>query len=95
VEELGLPELTSEQIEELCTTVEDAAKKYIFSKVSPKMVERFNISVEAEGEKPLRLIVDVDIALAPSLKEYAIDQLVKDATKEALKASDDYLRKLK
>ena len=95
MEKLGLPDLTSAQIEELCTTVEDAARKHVFSKVSTKMVERFNISVEAEGEKPLKLTVDIDIALSPSLKDYAIDQLVKDATKEALKASDDYLRKLK
>jgi len=95
VEELGLPELDSEQIETLCTVAEEAARKYVFSKVSSKKVERLNISVEAEGERPLSLTVDVDVALSPSLKDYDVDQLVKEAVKEALKASDDYLRKLK
>ena len=95
VEEMGLPELNSEQIETLCAAAEEAARNYVFSKVSPKKVERMNISAEAEGERPLSLTVDVDIALSPSLKDYDVDQLVKEAVKEALKASDDYLRKLK
>jgi len=52
VEELGLPELTAEQTEALCLTAENAARKYIFTKVSPKMVAHLDVSVEADGAKP-------------------------------------------
>jgi len=34
VVELGIPELTNEQIEEACATAEDAARKHVLSKVS-------------------------------------------------------------
>ena len=95
METLALPELTSEQIENLCSTVENAAREHIFSKVSAKMVEKLNISVEAEGAKPLDMTIDVEAALSPQAKGVALNKLVDDAAKEALKAGEDYLRTLK
>ena len=32
--EFGIPELTTEQIETLCSTAEDAARKYVLSKIT-------------------------------------------------------------
>ena len=93
--ELGIPELTTEQIEAVCSNAENAARKYIFSKVQLKMVEKLDISVEAEGTKPLNLAVDVDLALAQQEKDVDLKKLVDEAVKEALKASEDYLRNLK
>jgi hypothetical protein len=95
VDELGIPELTTEQIETLCTTAEDAARKYILAKVPSKMVERLDISVEAEGAKPLNLTVEVELELSPQAKDIDADALVDEAVKEALGASEKYLRKLK
>lgn len=95
METLSLPELTSEQIENLCSTVENAAREHIFSKVSSKMVEKLNISVEAEGAKPLDMTIDIEAALSPQTKSVALTQLVDDAAKEALKAGENYLRTLK
>jgi len=95
VEELGIPELTSEQIEELCSIAEEAARKYVFSHVSQKRIELLNISVEAEGTKPVTLTVDTDIILSPIMKDFDVQKLVKEATKEALKEAEKYLRKLK
>jgi DNA-binding protein YbaB len=94
VEQLGIPELTTEQIETLCTTAENAARKHVLAKVSSKMVEKLNISVEANGSKPVNLTVEIDMALAPQLKDFAVDRLVREAVKEALKASENYLRKI-
>ena len=48
MEELGIPDLTTEQIEMLCAKAENAARKYILSKVPSKMVEKLNISVEVD-----------------------------------------------
>ena len=46
MEELGFPELTGEQIEELCSVVEETARKYVLSKVAQKRIEKLNISVD-------------------------------------------------
>ena len=95
VDDLGIPELTIEQIEALCSNAENAARKYILSKVPLKIVEKINISVEAEGTKPLNLTVDMDLALAQQEKDIDLKKLMDEAVKEALKASENYLRKLK
>ena len=93
--ELGIPELSTEQIEILCSTAENAARKHVLSKVSSKMIDRLDISVEAEGSKPLNVIVEINLALMPEAKDLDAQALAKEATTEAHKASENYLRKLK
>jgi len=94
VEELGIPDLTPEQIEMLCATAENAARKYILSKVPSKMVEKLNISVEAEGTKPVNITVEIDLELSPKMKDFDADKLANEAVEEAHKTSENYLRKL-
>jgi DNA-directed RNA polymerase alpha subunit len=94
VEELGIPDLTTEQIETLCATAENAARKHILSKVSSKMVEKLNISVEVDGTKPVNVTVEIDLELSPKIKDFDADTLVNEALKEAHKTSENYLRKL-
>ncbi len=95
MEELGIPDLTTEQIEMLCDAAENAARKYILSKVSAKMVEKLNISVEADGTKPVNITVEIDLELSPKMKDFDADKLVNEAVKEAHKVSENYLRRLK
>ena len=95
VEELEIPELTTEQIETLCSTAEDAARKHVLSEVPSKNVERLNVSVEAEGSKPLNLSIDVDLELAAQGKDVDAKDLADKAIKEALRAAENYLRTLK
>lgn len=94
MEELGLPELNSEQIEELCSIAEEAARKHILSKVSQKKIETLNVSAETEGTKPMTLTVEVDISLSPSMKDFDIEKLANEAVKEAFRSAENYLRKL-
>jgi hypothetical protein len=93
--ELGLPELTTEQIQTLCETAENAARKNILSKISSKMVDRLDISVEAEGTKPVDLTVEINLVLNAAAKTVDADKLVKEAVAEAHLASENFLRKLK
>ena len=90
--DLGLPDLTYEQIEQASSAAEDAARKHVFSKVKQKEVLCLNISVEAEGTKPLNFTVEVDLTLAPEAK---LDEktLTEEAVAEAFKAIETYLRK--
>lgn len=94
MEELGLPDLTTKQVEEVCSEAEEAARRYILSKVHSKMLEKLNIIVEANGTKPLNITVEIDLSLSPKIKRFDVNTLVKNATKEAFRASENYLRKL-
>ena len=95
MEELGLPDLTTEQIETLCSTAEHAARKHILSKVPLKMVDKMNISVEVEGAKPVNVTVEVDLMLSSKIKDIDAEALANDAAKAGFEASEIYLRKLK
>ena len=95
MEDIGLSDLTPEQVEELCSKAEEAAREYVLSKVPPKRVETLNISVETEGGKPLTLTVDVEIVLSPLMQEYDVQRLADEAVKEAFKSAEKYLRELK
>jgi hypothetical protein len=95
VVELGFPELTTEQIETLCSTAENAARKYILSKVSNKDIDRLDISVEADGSKPVNVTVEIDLILASQTKNVDAEALVKEAVNEAHEATENFLRKIK
>lgn len=95
MEDLGIPELTSEQIEALCTLAEEAARKHVLSRVSAKKVEALNVCAEVEGTKPVRLAVDVGVELAPSVEEVKSENLVDEAVAAAFKAAERYLRELR
>ena len=95
MEELELPELTTEQLEVLCSNAEDSARKYVLSKVPLKDLERLDVTVEAEGSKPLNLSIDVDLSLSTRTKEIEPRSLAEEATRAALKAAETFLRKLK
>lgn len=94
MDELGFPDLATEQIETLCSIAENAARKYVLSKVSAKMLEKLDISVEAEGAKPVNVTVEVDLGLSSKMKDVDTEKLAKEAVQEAHKAIENYLRKL-
>jgi GGDEF domain-containing protein len=92
VEEIGLPELTPEQQEQLCILAEKAAREYILSKISSRKITTLNITVEIERKKPITVTVETEIQLSPSMKNIDTEKLVKQATQKALQAADKYLR---
>jgi len=95
LEELELPELTTEQTETLCTTAENAARKHVLSKMPTKNLERLNVIVEAEGSKPLNLTIEVNLELAAQAKGVDAKGVADEAAKRALAAAENYLRNLK
>jgi acid phosphatase class B len=94
LEEIGIPELTSEQVEELCQIAEEAAREYILSKVPLRRVSVLNITVETEGTKPIIVNIDVEVTLSPLMKNYNVEKLTREATKMAFASIEKYLRKL-
>jgi len=94
MEALGLPELTSEQIEELCLIAEKAAREHILSRVASKKIETLDISAEVDGTKPVELKVDVAVTLSPSMKDFDVQKLVDEAVKEAFISAEKQLREI-
>jgi len=94
MEALGIPELTSEQIEELCLIAEKAAREHVLSKVPSKKIETLEISAEAEGAKPVELKVDVVVTLSPSMRDFDVQKLVDQAVREAFISAEKHLREI-
>lgn len=92
MEDLGIPELANEQLEELCTLAEEAARKHVLSKVPSKRIETLDISVEVEGITPLNLTINVDMQLSPLMKDFDVQKLANEAIQEAFTLAEEYLK---
>jgi len=95
LEEIGISELAPEQVETLCAVAEKAARDYVLSKVPSRKVSVLNITVDAEGLKPVTVNVEVEIILSPLMKNYDVEKLARKATEQAFEAVEAYLRELK
>ena len=95
MEEIGIPELTIEQVTELCEGAEWAAREYILSKVSTSRIVTLDLSVDAEGTKPVTVNVDISVVLSPLMKGFDVEALTKEAKKRAFTHIEEYLRELR
>ena len=91
----GIPELTLEQVAELCEGAEQAARKYVLSKVATSRIVNLDVTVDAEGTKPVTVNVEVSVVLSPLMKDFDVEKLTNEATKRAFAHIEDYLRELK
>ena len=94
MEETGIPELTLEQVAELCERAEQAARKYVLSKIPKNRIATLDVTVDAEGTKPLTVNVDVTVVLSPLMKNFDVEALTKEATKTAFAHIEEHLREL-
>ena len=92
--ENGIPELNLEQVQELCELAEQAAREYVLSKVSTSRIVTLDVAVDAEGTKPVTINVDVTVVLSPLMKDFDVEALTKEATKQAFAHIEEYLREL-
>ena len=90
-----LPRLTEEQIEKLCEIAERAARNYILSNVPMRKILDMDITVEADGSKPVNVSVDVNVELSPLMRNYEVQKLVNEAVRKAFEAVDEYLGSLR
>lgn len=90
-----LPDLSPEDIEKICEIAEEAARKYIMSKVSLRKISDMDITVEVDGTKPFNVSVEVDLELSPLMRDYNVQELVDEAVGKAFEAIEAYLRELK
>lgn len=82
----------TEEIEQICSAAEEAARRYLLSKVSLKQISDLDVTVEAEGDKPLLLYVEVAIELATGNED--VGPLVSEATDIAFSFAEAKVREL-
>jgi DNA-binding protein YbaB len=83
---------TEDEVEQICATAEEAARRHLLAKVSIKRVSDLDVTVEAIGDKPLQLTID--IALELSSGDSNLQDLVKEATTAAFSAAETKVKEL-
>lgn len=83
---------TTEEVEEICLAAEEAARRELLRKVSLKHVSDLDVTVEALGDKPLTLNVDVGIELI--FENEDLQATVNRATDAAFQAAELKAREL-
>jgi hypothetical protein len=83
---------TDEEIELICEAAEETARKFILSKVSLKKIDDLNLSVEALGNKPLSLTVEVGVET--DLEDPELGTIIDGATEAAFAAAETKVREL-
>lgn len=84
---------TTDEIEEICSAAEEAARRLVLYKVPLKNMGDLDVTVEAEGDKPLNLNVEVAVELTRGTQD--LEAVVDEATKAAFSAAEEKVRELK
>lgn len=85
-------EPTADEVEQICAAAEEAARRHLLSKVSLKRVGDLDVMVEAVGDKPLNVNIEVAIELTSGTQD--LDALVREATEIAFSAAEAKVREL-
>jgi len=83
---------TDAEIEQMCLAAQEAARDHLLSKVSLKHISDIDVTVEAIGDKPLTLSVDVAVELESGDED--LDPFVDEATDVAFEAAERKAREL-
>lgn len=87
--------LTYEELEKICEVAEEAARKYIFSKVKREYVSDLYISVDLEGLDVLNVNVEVEIEFSPLCRRVNAQEIADGSVKAAFEAIENYLKNIR
>jgi len=87
--------ISVDELEDLCGKAEDAARKFILSRVPRRKVTNLIISVDAERNEDgeMTFDVDVEVQLSPTMRGFDVKRLVRDAVDESFRVIENYLGK--
>jgi len=77
---------TTEEIEQICEAAQEAARKHLLSKVSLKQISDLDVTIEAVGDKPL--LVSIDVAIELETGNQDLEPIVDQATDAAFAAAE-------
>jgi len=91
-ESIGLINLSSEQVVKVCEAAENAARRFIFSKVSKNKIVDLDITVDILASKPFVVNVDIDVEFSPLVQNVDVEKLIDAAVDKGLQAAERTLR---
>lgn len=92
----SLPSLSDEELENICNIAEEAARKYITSKVPKEGISDLTISIDVEEKsEALNVDVDVEVRLSPLYRNLNVRMLAEETVEAAFKAVEEYLNKIR
>jgi GGDEF domain-containing protein len=83
---------TDEELELICAAAEETARKFILSKIALKKVEDLNLSIEALGDKPLSITVEVGVET--DTEDPELRTIIDSAADAAFAAAEAKVREL-
>lgn len=83
-----------EVLEKICGIAEEAARKYIMSKVPKEYVSDFSISVDLESSDSLNIDIEVELTLSPLCRNMNADKIAKESIDAAFNAIEKYLKEI-
>ncbi len=87
----SLSSLTYDELERICDIAEEAARKYIASKIPKEGISDLTISVSLESSESLDVNVDVEVRLSPLYGNVNVKELVKGSVKAAFESVEKHL----
>ncbi|MCD6469821.1 DUF3194 domain-containing protein [Candidatus Bathyarchaeota archaeon] len=92
----SLPPLSDEELENICNIAEEAARKYVMSRVPKEMISDLTISVDVEEKsKALNVDVDVEVKLSPLYRKVNVKEIAEGSVDAAFRAVEKYLSKFR
>lgn len=84
---------TEEEVEAICSAAEEAAMKTLLTHMPAKRIRDIDVVVEAMGDKPLTL--DVEVCIDLIYGDESLEKLVEEASDRAVEAAERKVRELK
>jgi len=92
--ERPISSLTYEELEKICVLAEEAARRYIFSRVKREYVSDLYVSVDLESLDTLNVNVEVEIELSPLCSKMNVQEIADGSVKAAFEAIEKCLRRI-
>lgn len=93
--ERPISSLTYEELEKICEVAEEAARRYVFSRVRKELVSDLHISVDLESLDTLNVSVEVEIRLSPLCRKVNVQEIADGSVKAAFEAIEKCLKKIR
>ena len=78
-EETAISQLSIDELQTVCESVESSIRRFIFSKVDSNLVSNLDIQLTADASPPISIDIEIDLQLSPLAKHVDASRLVEDA----------------
>lgn len=90
-----IPSLTYEELEKICEIAEEAARRYIFSRVKKEYVSDISILVDLESLESLNVNIEVEVRLSPFCRSVNAKEIAEGSVRAAFETIEKFLKDIR